>query len=452
MIFEKIVSEGLAHNSYFIGSAGEAAVIDPRRDCYIYPERAVHNNVRITHIFETHRNEDYVIGSVELAQITGADIYHGSALNFGYGNPVHDKDIFTVGNLELQVLETPGHTDESISITLKDLDMTDKVYMVFTGDTLFAGEVGRTDMYGPHETDRLSIALYHSLFEKLLPLGDGVIVCPGHGAGSVCGAKLSEHPFTTIGYEKKTNLALQLTKKEFITHKSNEKLYMPPYFKKMEEYNKNGPPLLHGLPLVCPLPPKKIKEIPAQILDVRNPPSFSGAHIPGSINIWRQGVSLFTGWMFTYDEPIIIVDESNRITDVVQYLARIGYDNVKGFLAGGFPAWIKSSFPMGMIDTWSVHDLNQNLTEDIFLLDVREITNFKEDGYIKGAHHIYVGDLPHKLDEIPKDTHIVVYCDSGFKTSIATSFLKVKGYKNLTNVLGGTIAWKKAEYPMEMEQ
>jgi hydroxyacylglutathione hydrolase len=451
MIFEKIVSSGLAHNSYFIGSAGEAAVIDPRRDCYIYPERAVENNVRITHIFETHRNEDYVIGSVELAHITGAEIYHGAHLNFEYGNPVHDKDTFKVGNLELQVLETPGHTDESISITVKDLEMADHIYMVFTGDALFAGEVGRTDMYGLDETRRLSTALYQSLFEKLLPLGDWVIVCPGHGAGSVCGAKLSEHPFTTIGYEKKTNPALQLNKKEFKTHKLSEKLYMPPYFKKMEEYNKDGPRLLHGLPLVCPLPPKKIKETPFQILDVRNPPSFSGAHIPGSINIWRQGVSLFAGWMFTYDEPIVIVDESNRITDVIQYLVRIGYDNIKGFLAGGFPAWIKSSFPMEGIDTWSVHDLNENLTEGIFLLDVREITNFKEDGYIKGAHHIFVGELKDHLDDIPKNAHIVVYCDSGFKTSIATSFLRSKGYNMVTNVLGGTIAWKKAGYPLEMK-
>lgn len=451
MIFEKIVSSGLAHNSYFIGSAGEACVIDPRRDCSIYPERAVHHNVKITHIFETHRNEDYVIGSVELAEITGARIYHGAHLNFAYGTPVKENDTFNVGNLKLEILETPGHTDESISIILKDLDIADDVYMVFTGDALFAGEVGRTDMYSPDETERLSTALYESLFEKLLPLGDGVIVCPGHGAGSVCGVKLSDHPFTTIGYEKKTNPALQFDKKEFVTHKLNEKLYMPPYFKKMEEYNQNGPPLLHGLPAVQPLSPKTIKDSSAQILDVRNPPSFSGAHIPDSINIWKNGVPLFTGWMFNYQSPIVIVDESNDITDVVRYLVRMGYDNIKGYLAGGFPAWIKSSFAMGMIDTWSVHDLNQNLTEDIFLLDVREITNFKEDGYIKGAHHIYVGELPHKLDDIPKDAHVVVYCDSGFKTSVATSFLKLKGYNMLTNVLGGTIAWKKAGYPLEMK-
>ncbi len=445
MIVEKVVSEGLAHNSYFIGSAGEAAVIDPRRDCDIYPVLETRHNAKITHIFETHRNEDYVIGSVELAQITGAPIYHGAAMDFSYGNPVVEGDVFYVGNLELVIRETPGHTYESISVAVIDKDMGNEVYMVFTGDALFAGDVGRTDFFGK-KTREVSGMLYDSLYEKVLPLGDGVIVYPAHGAGSVCGAKLTEHEVTTIGYEKKTNPLLQMDKKAFIEYKVKEKLYTPPYFKKMEVYNKEGPPILHGLPHVSPLTPKEVIKADAQILDVRTPPSFSGGHIPGSINIWKDIVPLFAGWVLN-DDPLVIVDEQGFKKEVVQYLFRIGYDNMLGYLAGGFSSWAKSSYPFETIDNWSVHELKENLGTDIYLLDVREAYNW-ETGFIKGAHHTYVGELKDHLNEIPQ-THIVVYCDSGFKTSIATSILKGNGYNQVTNVLGGTKAWTNAGYPLE---
>ncbi|MBU7009224.1 MAG: MBL fold metallo-hydrolase [Theionarchaea archaeon] len=449
MIFEKIVSEGLAHNSYFVGSAGKAAVIDPRRDCHVYTELEMHHDVKITHIFETHRNEDYIIGSVELSQVTGAGVYHGLPMDFAYGTSVKEGDTFSVDNLELGILETPGHTYESISITVKDKEMADEIYMVFTGDALFAGDVGRTDFFGEEKAHEVAGLLYDSLFEKLLPLGDGVIVCPAHGAGSVCGAKLSEHEFTTIGYEKKTNPLLKMNRNQFIEYKINEKLYTPPYFKKMEAYNKNGPPILHGLPHVPPLTPQEVQKADAQILDARNPPSFAGGHIPGSINIWKNGVPMFAGWVLTYDQPIIIVDESSaQVPDIVRYLIRMGYDNILGYLGGGFSSWSKSSYPFDTINDWSVHQLKENLDKEMYLLDVREIHNLKEDGYIKGTHHVFVGELQDHLTEIPKK-HVVVYCDSGLKTSIATSILKKHHYTQVTNVLGGMAAWKKAGYPVE---
>lgn len=452
MIFEKIVSEGLAHNSYFVGSAGEAAVVDPRRDCDIYLERSQHYDVRITHIFETHRNEDYAVGSVELSQVTNAEIYHSAHLDFTYGNPVKEGDTFTVGNLELQIIETPGHTDESISITLKDTETADTMYMVFTGDTLFAGDVGRTDMYGKDETVRLSENLYDSL-QKLLSLGDSVIVLPGHGAGSVCGAELSDHPFTTIGYEKKTNPLLHEDKKAFVAHKVKEILYRPPYFRKMEVYNKDGPPLLHGLPYVKPLTVKEVRTTRAQIVDVRNPPSFAGGHIPGSYSIWKEGLPLFAGWVLNYDDPIIVVDENNtHMSEIVRSLIRMGYDNISGYLAGGFAAWYKSAQPVERVNTWSVHQLKEHLDKDIYLLDVREYNQWIQ-GHISGAHHIYVGELDDHLDEIPqtRENPLVVYCDSGFKTSIATSILQMHGQNKVTNVLGGMMAWKKAGYPVEKQ-
>ncbi len=448
MIFEKVKSEGIAHNSYFVGSAGEAAVVDPRRDCDIYLNLSQAHNTKITHIFETHRNEDYVVGSVELSEVTGAEVYHGSQMDFAYGNDVREGDTFNIGNLLLEVLETPGHTKESISLTLKDTDMGDDVYMVFTGDVLFAGDVGRTDFF-EDEAEKMAEALYDSLFQKVLPLGDGVIVCPAHGAGSVCGAKLSEHEFTTVGYEKKTNPALQLSKKEFVEYKTKEVLYKPPYFKKMEAYNKDGPPLLHGLPYLQPLSVKDLVNCRnVQILDVRSPPSFAGGHIPNSINIWKDILPLFAGWMLTYEDFIVVVDENNQqLTDIVRYLIRLGYDNLLGYLAGGLSAWFKSAQPLEKVNTWSVHQLKENY-KDIYLLDVREVRNWEEDGHIPGAHHVYVGELRNHLNEIPQ-TDVVVYCDSGFKTSLATSVLKSNGYKSVTGVLGGMAAWEKAGYPIE---
>lgn len=453
MIFEKVKSEIIAHNSYFVGSGNQAAVIDPRRDIDVYLELEEKYNVKITHIFETHRNEDYVIGSLELSNTLGAEIYHGDKLDFSYGNGVKDGDKFEVGMLELEILETPGHTDESISITLKDKESSNEVYMVFTGDALFAGDVGRTD-FGDKE--RMSGNLYDSIFNKLLPLGDGVIVCPAHGKGSLCGGAIGDLEFTTIGYEKKTNAALQVkNKKEFIEQRSKIKLEMPPYFKKMEILNKNGPPILHSLPHLKQLTIGELKEYQkkeAQIVDARMPTAFSGGHIPNSISIWRKGLPLFVGWMLNYEDPIIFITDLNRQPDeIVRYCIRLGYDNLLGVLAGGFSTWYKGAQEIGHVNTWTVHDLKKKYDESIFILDVREENKWEQEGHIEGAHNIWVGDLKQRLAEVPKDKHIVVYCDSGYKTSIAASILKMKGYEKVTNMLGGFMAWKKAGYPIEKE-
>ncbi|MDD1697475.1 MAG: MBL fold metallo-hydrolase, partial [Methanoregula sp.] len=205
MLFERIVSEGIAHNSYLIGSGGRAAVIDPRRDCDIYLEIARRNELVITHIFETHRNEDYTVGSVELQQRCEAEIFHGAKMAFAYGKPVYEGDRFTVGSLVVSVLETPGHTEESISLVVQDTDVSDQPYMVFSGDTLFAGDIARTDFYGQERKAEMAKKIYESIVQKILPLGDGVILCPAHGAGSICGGEIADYPFTTLGYEKKTN-------------------------------------------------------------------------------------------------------------------------------------------------------------------------------------------------------------------------------------------------------
>jgi hydroxyacylglutathione hydrolase len=457
MILEKIKSEKIAHNSYFIGSAGEAAVIDPRRDCDIYLNLAKENEMKIKYIFETHRNEDYVIGSKELKNKTDAEIYHSSKLDFKYGKPIKEKDKFKLGLIEVEIIETPGHTDESISITLKDKQNSDDELFVFTGDLLFAGDTGRIDLYGEKEKERLAENLYNSLHKKILNLKDGTIICPAHGKGSVCGGQITDIEYSTIGYEKQNNTQLGLGQNEFINLKVNEKHYVPPYFKKMEKYNKNGAPILNQIPFLNPISVDEFKEMnnqKIQILDIRAPSSFAQAHIRNSLNIWREGLPLFAGWFLDYNVPIVLIDDFNmNIDQIVRYLIRLGFDNIKGYLKGGFSTWLKENQEIEKLNSWPVSELKTQLDNNsIFTLDVREESDRKKQGFIKNSKNYYVGHLPNNLSKIPRDKKIAVYCDSGFKTSIAASILKKNGFFDVTTILGGFLAWKKAGYKIEQER
>jgi hydroxyacylglutathione hydrolase len=454
MLFERIVSEGIAHNSYLIGSEGVAAVIDPRRDCDIYLEIASRNELVITHIFETHRNEDYIIGSLELKARCGAEILHGSQMEFAYGKPIKEGDRFTLGSLELSVLETPGHTEESISLVMRDAEVDGQPYMVFSGDTLFAGDIARTDFFGQERKEEMAEKIFSSIADKILPLGEGVILCPAHGAGSVCGEEIADHPITTLGYEKKTNPSLTQGRKLFVSRRVTESPYFPPYFRQMESFNRDGAPILHRLPELHRLSIQEVNNLRksgCQIVDIRSPTSFGAGHIPGSISIWREGLPLFLGWFLDYQKPIVIVDDFNLELDrVFRHFIRLGYDNVAGILSGGFPAWTKAAQDIGTVPTCSVEQLKDRLEkEKPFLLDVRDIKNWREIGHIPGAHHIFVGELPHHLDEIPKKEPIIVYCDSGYKGSLATSILALHQYHTLTNVLGGMTAWNRAGFQNE---
>lgn len=454
MFFEIVRSQGLSHTSYLVGSQGRAAVIDPRRDCGIYLDIAERADLVITHIFETHRNEDYVIGSSELAAQCGARIYHGSQLPFAYGNPVHEGDRFPLGSLTLSVLETPGHTEESISLVLVDREVSDDPFMVFTGDTLFAGDIARTDFFGRERRAEMAGKIFDSICNKILPLGDGVIVCPAHGAGSVCGGEIADHPFTTIGYERKTNRFLKMKRGDFARLRVEESPYVPPYFRRMEEYNLKGAPLLHGLPRPPRLGIPSVQDLRAhgaQVLDIRSPTSFAAGHIPGSLSIWRDGVPAFAGWYLEYGRPVVIVDDFNLDTDmVVRSLVRLGYDTIAGSLAGGFPAWSRGAQETGSLNTCSVQQLRDGLeTEPPFLLDVRDIRNYRSIGHIRGAHHCYVGELARNLGQIPKNRPVTVICEAGYKGSLAASVLAMNGYRSVTNVLGGMQAWVKAGFPVE---
>jgi hydroxyacylglutathione hydrolase len=326
--------------------------------------------------------------------------------------------------------------------------------MVFTGDTIFAGDVGRTDLYGENQSEKMSELLYDSIFNKIIPLGDHVIICPAHGKGSVCGGEISDREYTTIGYERKTNQWLRKSKKQFIIEKTKESHYRPPYFRKMEVLNKNGPPILKNLPLLKPIGVAKLKRHmadDAQIVDIRSPLCFAGSHIPKSLNIWRKGLPMFAGWILNYDKPIIIVDDFNmQLDEVVSYLIRLGYDNVIGYLSGGFFSWEKSAEKSEKIDILSFNDFEKKVNDEpVYILDVREEKNISKQGFIKNANFVYVGELEENLESIPKNKQILVYCDSGFKTSIASSILKKHSYPEVANLMGGFAAWKNAGFSIE---
>jgi hydroxyacylglutathione hydrolase len=454
MLFERIVSEGLAHHSYIIGDEGKAAVIDPRRDSDIYLEIAAGNSCTITHIFETHRNEDYCTGSLALAQQSGAEIFHGAAMDFAYGNKVHEGDVFTFGSLALHILETPGHTEESISLVIRDRKSGNTPYLVFCGDTLFAGDIARTDFFGDARKEEMAEKIYDTITRKILSLGEGAILCPAHGAGSVCGGMIADHPFTTNGYEKATNPLIRMGKDEFVSVRKTESPPMPPYFRTMERYNREGAPLLHTPPHLHPLTVPELdtyRKTGCQIVDIRAPAGFAAGHIPGSISLWRGGISSYAGWFLNYDDPIIIIDDYNQNTgQVTRQLFRMGYDRIAGILAGGIGVWYKSAREIGTLGTCSVQTLREQLDcSSPFLLDVRDIRNRRAAGYIHNSHHIYVGELPDHLLEIPVNEPVFIYCDAGFKGSLAASILAQHHYVEVTNVLGGMTAWKQAGFPIE---
>jgi len=451
MFIRKIKSEGLSHNAYFIGSEYEAIVVDPRRDCQIFIDIAQQEEITIKGIFETHRNEDYVIGSIELAKRTGAEIYHGSKLDFKYGQSLNDSQEFFFGKIKLVAIETPGHTDESMSYALADLDVNEKPIMVFTGDTLFVGDVGRTDLYGPKEAPRLAAALYDSIFNKLLPLGDEVLIFPGHDAGSVCGGDISQREDSTIGIEHKYNPLLQKSREDFINYKVNEHHTRPYYFLRMEKYNLEGPPLFDKLPTPPPLMPKaflKQMKLGAIVVDTRQPPSFGGAYLKDTYSIWLERIPSYAGWTLPYDKPILLILEDKiYLKKAVRYLYRLGYDNLTGYLVGGIEGWYKQSLPLEHFGLISVQELKTrlNIDDDLFILDVREDEKWKQ-GHISGSVNIFSGYLEKRVNEIPTNRQIIIVCNIGNRASLAASILTRAGIKNVYNLLGGMIAWKNAGF------
>lgn len=454
MFLEKVRSEGLAHLSYILGDQGQAAVIDPRRDCRIYMDIAERNGARITYIFETHRNEDYVIGSVELAEYTGATILHGKGLPFHYGQTVSEGDSFKIGTLLLKVLETPGHTYESISISFADTSFSEEPVGVFTGDALFIGDVGRTDFF-PGKEEETSGLLHDSIFKKLLPLGDHVHLYPSHGAGSVCGAGIAAREFSTLGYERRHSRILQLTdRRDFIRHKVQERHYRPPYFQLMEVYNLEGPPPLQCLRTPPPHNASQFAEAMEggmSVLDVRSAEAFAGAYVPGSLAIPLEMVPVFAGYFLDPRQKIgLVVEHQGQVEKAVIYLARIGYDKVSAYLFNGMMEWETKGRRYDNIPTVHVDEVVRRITgkEKFTLLDVRSINEYKY-AHLPGSLHIYVGDLAQNVGKIPRDRPVTTFCGSGQRAIIAASVLKSRGFEQVENCLGSMAACAALGCPLE---
>ncbi|MHA1909840.1 MAG: MBL fold metallo-hydrolase, partial [Candidatus Thorarchaeota archaeon] len=303
MRIETIRSEGLAQLSYFVVSEGEALVIDPRRDVEVYLNLAAKHEAEVKHILETHRNEDYVIGSAELKYYAPtARIGHSEATSFRYGDDsIADGETFTLGNLRITCVNTPGHTPDSMCYLLSDRSVGPNPLMVFTGDTLFVNEVGRTDLVDSKRHEEMSRVLYHSLYDKVLKFGDGVIVYPGHGAGSVCGGAIGKRDFTTIGYERSNNKWLSMDEEEFVVSKLSQRLTLAPYFKNCERLNTVGPPLLAEMdsPKILDVDTFEmmLSDPDYYAIDTRSPAEFHQAHIHGSISLYLSDMGLFAGWV-----------------------------------------------------------------------------------------------------------------------------------------------------------
>ena len=451
MFFEKVKSEIVSHLSYFIGSGTEAIVVDPRRDCQIYVDIAKREGMNIRHIFETHRNEDYIIGSPELADLTGAEIYHGPWPEFKYGEVVPDGKEFKVGKLKVTALHTPGHTPGDISIAVKDTAIGDETVLVCTGDTLFVNDTGRTDFGGPEKRREWSESLYDSIFNKLFPLGDHVILCPAHGSGSVCGGKIADREMSTIGLERLMNPVLRLGREEFIRYKVEEKHVYAPYFSRMEAFNVEGAPFFGNGPNPPALAPDEFRERweeGAIVLDTRPPPSFGAGHIKGSLSLALKRLGL-VGWVLPHDKPVLLVMASQGHLDfLTRNLARIGYDNVAGYMAGSIVNWYKKGLPLERLEMMTVPELKEKLDggEDWLVLDVRSHEEWDE-GYIEGAMNVYVGLLEKRLDDVPQERPVAVICKSGTRSGFASSIMLRAGRKNIHNVLGGMEAWKTLGYP-----
>ncbi|PJK30148.1 MBL fold metallo-hydrolase [Minwuia thermotolerans] len=446
MIVEKIKTDGLAHLSYFVGSGGDAAVIDPRRDIDVYVRLADAHGMRIRHVLETHRNEDLVSGAPTLARETGARIWHGPnpVAPVSYAETVREGDSFDLGDARLEVLETPGHTDDSLSFALFDRDFGEGAVGVFTGDALFIGDVGRTDFYP--DRPREVAGLLHDSLRKILGLGDQALVYPAHGAGSVCGSGMADREFSSLGHERRNNPMLQIADREaFIDAKVSENHYQPPYFRLMERLNSEGGSAMQRFIMPPRLPADALTDgAEAQLVDVRSITAFAGAHLPGSLAIPDDMLAAFAGWLLDPEREIrLLAEDGRQAEESVRTLGRIGFDGVScyaaGMVGGATQGVVFRTLPM--VDTETVR---RRLGDDMpnwQLLDVRSIDEF-EAGHIDDAIHVYVGQLPEELGRLDRDRAVTVYCGSGKRAAIAASVLRANGFGEVDVYLGSIAAWK----------
>jgi hydroxyacylglutathione hydrolase len=460
VIFEPIRTDGLALISYFVGDkkSGMAAVIDPRRDVEVFVELAAKHKLKITHALETHIHADFVSGSRELADRTGtAKVYASVEGEARYGYPVEPlkhKSQIDLGNVTLTVLHTPGHTPEHVSFLAAEKAAKDKPWGLFTGDFLFAGSVGRPDLLGVENTEWLAKVLFKTLQTGYAGLPDAVPIFPAHGAGSPCGANLADRD-STLGIERKENPALQFKDEaKFIDWLLFSQPPVPYYWPRMKKLNAAGPEVLKGLPKVEWYSPKGFKSLvekgDVQLIDNRHMLAYAGSHVPGALNIGpKADLSMWAGWMLDPDKPIaLVLGKEGDLPEVLRWFIRTGYTKFAGALKGGMDAWVQDGLPLDTVPTMTVHQVRKTFpTKDMQLLDVRLPLEW-DMGHIPGAKYIFLPELTKKLDRLDKSKPVVVYCASGYRSSIAAGVLKQHGF-TVYNVPGSYKAWTAAGYPVE---
>jgi glyoxylase-like metal-dependent hydrolase (beta-lactamase superfamily II)/rhodanese-related sulfurtransferase len=474
MYFEQFYLTCLAHASYMIGSEGEAAVVDPQRDVDIYLKAAEEQKLKIRHIFETHLHADFVSGHKELAARTGAKIYIGAKADAGFPHvALNDGFEVRMGAVRIRALETPGHTAESVCLVVIDeSDESDKAGQpcaVMTGDTLFIGDVGRPDLSRTYTPRELAGLLYDSLHEKLLALPDAVKVYPAHGAGSLCGRAMRAERSSTIGTERLTNYALQIpSREEFMAQLTTNLPTRPEYFLEDAEINRSGATSLTELPLLPALSPMEVGallgrdgsgrvKINSNVLDVRPGEEFAAGHVPGSISIALSGqfASWAGGILGIHSKPVLIGDSEAQIEEARLRLARVGIEELRGYLAGGLTAWRKAGLPVTMTPQISPAELNQKLRDGNWR--AADVVDVRREGEWQAGH---IGDVqcreldtfPQGLPAVDLERPVAVHCKSGYRSMIACSLLERAGHRNVVNVVGGFDAWHAAGLPEVAEQ
>ena len=457
MYFEQFYLTCLSHASYMLASEGVAAVIDPQRDVEIYLEEAGKHGFSIQYVIETHLHADFVSGHHELAERTGAKIYLGAKAGATFEHvPIHDGDQLTFGKCHLKFLETPGHTIESVSVVVTDLETPGQPLAVLTGDTLFIGDVGRPDLSGDMTPQQLAGMLYESLHEKLLKLPDDVQVFPAHGAGSLCGRQMSSERSSTIGKEKATNYALRPgSRAEFVKLLTAELPERPGYFAMDVEINRAGAPPLQEMPPLPALSPREVlarRDRGAIVLDTRSAVEFGAAHIPGSIQIGLAGQ--YASWaaiVLGLDQEIVLVaDESQRAAEARLRLTRVGIEKVTGYLEDGIAGWSRAGLPLEQTSQVSAEQLHDLLLEDrgsVQVLDVRRASEW-QSGHLEHARHKPLDHLAASLGDLDKSKPVAVYCKGGYRSAIAASLLQRAGFGQVMNVTGGFDAWAACRLPV----
>ena len=446
MKVDQIYTKCLSQGSYYIECNKEVAIIDPIREIETYIEKAKKSGAKIKYIFETHIHADFISGHLNLAKKTGAKIIYGPKSETTFNKTIaSDYEKFKLGNSTIVAIHTPGHTIESTTYLLKDNNGKD--HAIFTGDTLFLGDVGRPDLSQISDMDNKDLAsmLYDSLRKKIMILNDDVVVYPGHGQGTSCGKDLSSETIGTLGDQKKTNYALRdkMTKEEFVKEVLDGLLDPPKYFPSNVELNKNGYQESQIIlkESLNAFDANKVEELIKDVilLDVRNENDFSESHIPGSIFIGLDG--RFAPWVGELLEdikkPIILLAPEGREEEAITRLSRVGFDNIKGFLKGGIKSWIESNKRTNSIENIKAEDfISLNSKFDLDILDVRS-QNENLNGSVKGSLNIPLINLSENINKVKPNSKTYIYCKGGYRSMIASSILNSNGIKNITNIIGG---------------